>query len=397
MAANFLVIQFARLGDLLQSKRLILSLAREGQVYLLVDTSLQAFARQIYPFAYVLAAKAHGQSNLAELFALNLRVFQELKRIDFAAVYNLNFSPLNYVCAQLFPGEIVKGYTHLNRQELKSSWTRKAFEWIKKRKLAPLNLIDFWSYLKEKGEICPPEEVNPLITQNKGEGVGIVLAGRNQRRSLSPYSLAQLIEVLLKQKKQKFYLLGTRAEQPLARELKKYLSPREKEFLIDLTGKTSLLDLLDLLPGLELVISPDTGLLHLCCHLGVQTWSFFLSSAWVFETGPYGQGHKVVQSFHSCAPCIENKKCLFQQKCHSDFTPKLFYLLSQEKVEPMPHLGLGSSYFDELGVNYRFSYGPLWLEEREQARFSLLAYLQGKDINWPYPDFLFAEREWILA
>ncbi len=63
----------------------------------------------------------------------------------------------------------------------------------------------------------------------------------------------------------------------------------------------------------------------------------------------------------------------------------------------MPHLGLGNSYFDELGVNYRFSYGPLWLQEREQARFSLLAYLQGKDINWPYPDFLFAEREWILA
>lgn len=396
MAANFLVIQLARLGDLLQSKRLILSLQEEGQVFLLVDKSLQKLAKLLYPQTIVFAICAHGGGLQPDYFSETYKTFQQLKKIDFLEVYNLNFSPLNFVCAKIFPQEIVFGYSHKNRQDIQSPWTRKAFSWIKNRKLSPLNLVDFWAFLKkDKHKIYPAEKVNPE-PKNRGEGIGVVLAGRNLRRSLQPESLASLIEVILKKQKMHFFLLGSQQEQKLARELKKCLTPGQRELVKDLTGKTSLEDLLDLLPELEVVVTPDTGLMHLSAHLGTKVWAFFLSSAWAMETGPYGKGHKVIQSFLSCAPCVENKKCLFKHKCHLDFGPKLFYHLVFEQEFSGKQVGVGESFLDKVGVNYKFSFPPSWFEQRERIRRSIQQYLLSLDLGETYSDFLFSEREWLL-
>ena len=55
-----LVVQLARFGDIVQSKRLILSLRREGDVHLCVDRSLAALARLVYPDCVIHALPAHG-------------------------------------------------------------------------------------------------------------------------------------------------------------------------------------------------------------------------------------------------------------------------------------------------------------------------------------------------
>ena len=48
---RYLVIQSARLGDLVQTRRLLLTLAERGETHLAVDTGLVPLARVLYPFA----------------------------------------------------------------------------------------------------------------------------------------------------------------------------------------------------------------------------------------------------------------------------------------------------------------------------------------------------------
>ena len=36
---------------------------------------------------------------------------------------------------------------------------------------------------------------------------------------------------------------------------------------------------------LDVLLTPDTGIMHLAAHLGVPVFAFFLSSAWCHETG----------------------------------------------------------------------------------------------------------------
>ena len=46
---KYLVIQLARFGDIIQSKRLLLALMLEGEVTLLIDNSLTNLAKLMYP------------------------------------------------------------------------------------------------------------------------------------------------------------------------------------------------------------------------------------------------------------------------------------------------------------------------------------------------------------
>ncbi|SDN90477.1 ADP-heptose:LPS heptosyltransferase [Desulfonauticus submarinus] len=393
MAANFLVIQLARLGDILQTKRLLLSLLSQGNVVLLVDKSLAEFASKIFPQVEVMSIIAHG-GELSEknLIIENKKSFARLKTYNFEKVYNLNFSPLNFVCAKLFSGEKVIGYTHENRQNLKSVWTKKGFLWTRKRKLSPLNLVDFWAYLCP----CPhpAQSVNPEAKLNSGP-IGVVVSGRNQRRSLGLEKLAFLISYFI-DKGQECYLLGSWQEKKVAKNLMKVLAPKYREKVVDLTGQTSLLDLIEIVKNLSFLITPDTGIMHLACHFGVKTLSFFLSSAWCFETGPYGKGHEVVQVCLDCSPCIENRECFFDLKCHQILNEKVLYFLAEKKKSPSAHVLVGESFFDEIGVDYFLEVEPDFLKERQKLRLSLKEYLLGIDLGIRYPEFLFSDREWIL-
>ncbi|MDR2604521.1 MAG: heptosyltransferase, partial [Desulfovibrio sp.] len=103
-----LVVQLARFGDAAQSKRLLLSTARdaENEVHLCVDRSLVPLARLLYPFAVVHGLPTHrGDGGPADIFAACRTCFAALRALDFAEVYFLNFSPLSFACASLFSPE----------------------------------------------------------------------------------------------------------------------------------------------------------------------------------------------------------------------------------------------------------------------------------------------------
>ena len=311
-----LIIQLARFGDLVQTKRLVLTVAAEHGTHLCVDRSLAPLARLLYPQTTVHPIAAHGGSP-AELADFNRNALAVLAAETFSRVYNLNHSPLNRALARLFPAETVCGHSADKGQDLRSPWVDLAFRWTTQRRLSPMNLADFWAFLHPSP--LPPHTINP-VARPGGKGLGVVLAGREARRSLPPHILAPCVRAAFTSLGgPNIYLLGARGEHALARDMTRRFSSDMLDKMQNLCGKTDWADLIDALVGLDCVLSPDTGTMHLAAHLGVPVRAFFLSSAWCHETGPYGAGHHVWQANTDCLPCLESAPCALDMQCLDAF------------------------------------------------------------------------------
>ena len=75
----------------------------------------------------------------------------------------------------------------------------------------------------------------------------------------------------------------------------------------NLAGKTSLKVLAALYEKSDLLISTDTGPMHLGAAVGLPVVALFGPTA-PWRTGPFGPGHKVVRSEIACSPCF-NRHC----------------------------------------------------------------------------------------
>lgn len=352
---DILVIQAARFGDLVQTRRLILSLLRQGNVHLAIDKSLLALARIVYPEAILHGLAFHGSSGIAAIDA-NSKDIADLKRVGFDAVFNCNFSPLTSALIRIFPSDTVYGYRAARDSLgglLRSAWTRFGFRLSAMRQATPLNLVDFWGNFAP--ECIPPALVNPPA--RGGRGVGIALAGRMERRSLPVHTLARLTEIAWKAlDRPMIRLLGTQNEIPRARKLLRLLPPAMEPFIENLCGRTDWAALARAIKDLELLLTPDTGIMHLAAFMGVPVVAFFLSSAWCHETGPYGAGHRIFQAAPGCAPCLESAPCPNNVRCASGFEHPLFarafaqMLMDKHVSDLPPDIQLWHSGLDELGL-----------------------------------------------
>jgi ADP-heptose:LPS heptosyltransferase len=167
---RYLILQLARFGDLIQTKRLLQSLGSpSSEIHLVVDRSLTEMAHILYPRAEVhpIAAHAPVGTGYPEVIGSVGALFSHLGVHEFDEVYNLNFSGLNFSLSSAFPPEKVRGYRWHNGQPLAERWASMAMRWSGMRPYGGLNLMDFWAGYAQ--EMVPPEAVNPPPTP-RGEG-----------------------------------------------------------------------------------------------------------------------------------------------------------------------------------------------------------------------------------
>ncbi len=389
MNSRTLIIQLARFGDVLQTKRLVKSLQAHSTVHMAVDSSLARLASLVYPSAVVHPLQAHcsASSKPEDVLKHNFCSLGEISENDYDLVVNLNFSGLNFSLARLFDPSSVRGYINRSGQEARHSWTRLFFRLAAHRKLSALNLMDFWGLYSPHP--VSPHEVNPPAS-GKGRGIGVVLAGRNARRSVPMDILTRITQSFVNRADcSRIVLLGTEAEKSLAREFKCLASPVLADDIEDLTGRTSLTDLPEVLSSLEMIITPDTGTMHLAAHLGVRVVALFVSSAFCFETGPYGQGHRIFQAMPRCGPCVENRECNFDLVCHDILKSKETFRVIWKGEGPMRESALFESYTDDLGVDYL----PLQGLDEQSDRRKALRELLRRYLGYPYADIKISQED----
>lgn len=112
-------------------------------------------------------------------------------------------------------------------------------------------------------------------------------------------------------------LFGAPGEKEMGEELSAMLKAPHENWV----GKTRLSELIAKLRQCQLLLTNDTGTMHLAAALGIPTVSIFGSTCPV-ETGPLGERHTVIQHKVPCSPCFERECPFGHYDCMTRITPE---------------------------------------------------------------------------
>ena len=85
-----------------------------------------------------------------------------------------------------------------------------------------------------------------------------------------------------------------------------------------LAGRTTLKDLAVLYERVAVLITTDTGPMHLAAAVGTPVVALFGPTA-PWRTGPFGSGHRVLRAEIACSPCLK-KLCNRKHECMEQIT-----------------------------------------------------------------------------
>lgn len=165
-------------------------------------------------------------------------------------------------------------------------------------------------------------------------------------------------------------LVGTRSELPLADQARARLTRPVHVAL----GETSLTELAALLSRCSVLLTNDTGTMHVASAMGTRIVDLSTGNVFVHETAPYGEGHFVLEPRTPCFPCTAGSTCHHFQ-CREAFTPDDVAALVRHAIglAPMPTPADGTILQGRFVKGGRILYRPLWpahagsVERRRQA------------------------------
>jgi len=141
-----------------------------------------------------------------------------------------------------------------------------------------------------------------LIGMNPGATYGLAKCWYSDR-------FGELGKRLSQKWKATVLLFGNENEEAVAKEILSWLGGGG----IDFTGKTDLLQLAALLERCQLLVTNDTGTMHVATAVGTPVVALFGSTDLV-TTGPLGDGHRVLKKDVPCSPCLK-RVCPTDHRC----------------------------------------------------------------------------------
>jgi heptosyltransferase-1 len=128
----------------------------------------------------------------------------------------------------------------------------------------------------------------------------------------------------------RFAILGAAEDQPLGEIIARAQPPR----CLNLCGQTSLLEMVEWLRRCELMITNDTGPMHVAAALGKPLVALFGPTE-PRRTGPYGQLESVLRQDLPCSPCF-NSYCTFEkpEECLKAISPAAVFERACQLLNP---------------------------------------------------------------
>lgn len=163
-----------------------------------------------------------------------------------------------------------------------------------------------------------PERLSLLLQKNgdNKQFIAIFPGASVEERRWGGENFGRTAEIL-RQKGYHIVILGSFCDSQDAETMKKYVHDS-----IDLTGKTSLREVVGILKQCRLLITADSGLMHLAYAIGTPTVSLF-GSGIEKKWAPPGAQHIVLNNHLSCSPCTKfgyTPKCEQNIRCLSSIS-----------------------------------------------------------------------------
>lgn len=334
---NILVVNLTRFGDILQSQAALSGLAAQGHTTAVLCLDNFAPAARlldnvehvaVLPGGRLLTALDEDWRGGAGQLHLLVREWRRAFRAD--AVLNLTPTLSGRVLARLLAGGELPiqgfGLDEFGFGVNGNIWTSFLQASTLRRLSCPFNLVDVFRRVCGVGEIPAAHrlrEPDPDLRARMGEEleraapagrtgfVAFQLGASETRRQWPVEYFAALGDRLWKERRVCPVLLGSPAE---ARAAEEYARAASAPF-VNRIGATSLPELAALLPAARLLVTNDTGTMHLAAGLGVPVLAIFLATAQAWDTGPYLEGSCCLEPDLPCHPCAFGSACPENEKC----------------------------------------------------------------------------------
>ncbi|MDR1777161.1 MAG: glycosyltransferase family 9 protein [Desulfovibrio sp.] len=404
MGKRLLLLNLTRLGDMLQSQPLIEDLSDSGHNVSLLclenfapALSLMRRVKKSYalPGAKLLAdADSRWTDAVAGLLEL-AREIRENIRPD--VVVNLTPTLPARLLAKLLaptPSDILGFGLDAEGFGVNGGvWSSFLSGASARRVNTPFNIVDMFRRMGKA--LCTPETVGragvfvlekpsgpalaaalELLRQpENGAGgaareprgyVGFQLGASEARRQWPVEYFVALGERLWEKARFCPILLGAKTEAKLAEDY----GARTASLHVNAVGKTDLPELAALLSKCRLLVTNDTGTMHLAAGLGVHCLAFFLATAQPWDTGPYLTDCCCLEPALPCHPCAYNHVCANNNACLRRIRP--------ETVGDMLLGYLESGRWPVPGLELR-TQARVWLTGLTESGFAVLRCLSGHD------------------
>lgn len=337
MRMNVTIINLTRFGDLLQSQAAIADIHAAGHQIDLVCLDNFAYAaqflryvRQTWPFpgSHLLErTSSFWPQALSDLAAFAQKVKAGASpdfviNLTSGAPARLLTRLLTPVCARVLGFDIDQygfGVDH-------GVWTSFFSVAARKRVNSPFNLADMMRMMAKPvtggmhGDfrLAKPDKNSmawaaEFIKDVQGANgfIAFQLGASEERRRWPVSSFRELGKILWEKSRLVPILLGSPVEKALAEQ---YGTSPGHPFL-NAIGATDLPKLAAILGRVRLLVTNDTGTMHLASGLGVTCLAFFLATAQPWDTGPMLPGCCCLEPALVCHPCSFGKKCERGEVC----------------------------------------------------------------------------------
>jgi ADP-heptose:LPS heptosyltransferase len=284
-----LVLQMQRMGDLVLTFPLLLWLKRcfpARQIHVVAEENFFTPLLPVSPpAAYISWPEAASGALHGRVYSLiiNLSIREDAARLAGELSADDKLGPVRGADGVLR----VHGAWQLYRASLVQNNRHNRFHW------ADLNALDIVPLaVTQKTRFGPPRE--PKGQEAKSVGVFVGASDPDKRPDAAFY--AGLVRELL-DRGLRPVLLGGPDDVPVAQAIRSLFNHPA----LDLVGKLSLAELVSAGRTLGLLITPDTGPMHVAAWTALKTLNLSVGNVNPWDTGPYQPGHLVLRSSASCA------------------------------------------------------------------------------------------------
>jgi ADP-heptose:LPS heptosyltransferase len=301
--SSALVIAYVRLGDLAQMSPGLQLLRQQGVVVTLyVASDYVEFCRAYIPCDFV-------TENWLEI---------ENKKFDL--VINLSFHGRFIHLAESIKAGIK---IHLGANQIKdarSKWYSLLCAVVPFRITSVFHITELFTGVLTGGLSVSKVTIARKISK-KGNPilVGITLGASDSIRAWTTNGWVETIHGIHNLFDADIVLLGSNEENVSAQKI--ISSCRAPLWLTSKVGKTSLVELAQIISNCDLVVGGDTGPPHLACAMEIPTVMLMVGPAYAYTTGPWREGDCALLPVEvTCYPCKYGKSC-GTQECKQKITP----------------------------------------------------------------------------
>ncbi|MFN8388679.1 MAG: glycosyltransferase family 9 protein [Bdellovibrionota bacterium] len=354
---NICVVAITRLGDMLQASPTFAGLKRENpdsKITVVIDKQFAQICAGIpgidevfvLDLSMVVRCIHRGGDGIVEAYRYVDRMVKDLQEREFDFVLNMSSSAYTALLLKMMGAAENRGWLADDEgfRLITDPWAMlfAAFVYHSNREYNGLNLVDIFRcaagvkdhplhlvyHPTEEERTKGAEIVAAQQLTGKGPLIGIQAGASQEKRQWPPSHFAELSRILIEKLDARILFVGSPSEEWIFADVQKRV-PHSN--LGSAMGKTTFGELGAVLEKLDVLITGDTGPMHMAVAVGKPVVALFLASALGFETGPYSAGNFILQPQIACNPCNPNFPCA-RPDCHGQITPELVAYLAEVRI-----------------------------------------------------------------